>query len=308
MMTSVRPRTRRRPAFTLIELLVVIAIIGVLIGMLLPAVQKVRAAAARMQCSNNLKQIALATINCADTNNGVLPPSYGWYPIPTPVNNNGDGGLLFLILPYVEQNNLYQATLSPVPSWTPYPPVVVYNEWAPAVFGSGVNVKTYTCPSDPTFKGTSTAAWDNNCSYALNGLVFTSSHAGDQLNRYPATIADGTSQTIFFTEKESIGFGDNSGCCGSASGTNSSGQNYWPNWGPTVYAPECCLPKGPAATFTVQPVPTQANFQLPSTGHTGGIMAGMGDGSVRLVAQGTSPTTWWYAITPAGGDILGSDW
>jgi prepilin-type N-terminal cleavage/methylation domain-containing protein len=300
---------QRWRGFTLIELLVVIAIIAVLIGLLLPAVQKVREAAARMSCSNNLKQITLATLNCADTNQNVLPPSYGWYPSPVLVNNTGVGGLFFNILPYVEQNNLYNSTLTPIPTWTGYPPTTCYNEWAPSILNNNVYVKTYTCPSDPTFQGTSAVAWDNNCSYALNGLVFPSSHAGDKMNRYPASIADGTSQTIFFTEKQSIGTGDNSGCCGSASGTNSNSQNYWPNWGPTVYAPECCLPKGPAAYFQVQPMPLKsADFQRPSTGHTGGIMVGMGDGSVRLVAQGTSPTTWWYAITPAGGDLLGPDW
>src|SRR5579872_6603678 len=103
--------SQRRRGFTLIELLVVIAIIAVLIGLLLPAVQKVREAAARSQCQNNLKQISLAVQNCSDTNQGKMPPGLGGYPTvatsPTARGNSSYGGLLFFLLPYVEQQNLY---------------------------------------------------------------------------------------------------------------------------------------------------------------------------------------------------------
>jgi prepilin-type N-terminal cleavage/methylation domain-containing protein/prepilin-type processing-associated H-X9-DG protein len=150
------PMRRVRSAFTLIELLVVIAIIAVLIGLLVPAVQKVRAAAARMACSNNLHQIGLGLLNY-ESSFGKLPPA-SQVPYAT-VNQdaNLDFTLPFgpnwavLILPYIEQDALYQQA-----NPASYPGVVITPGRVPAyatVNNSwralrGVTVKTYQCPSD----------------------------------------------------------------------------------------------------------------------------------------------------------------
>jgi prepilin-type N-terminal cleavage/methylation domain-containing protein/prepilin-type processing-associated H-X9-DG protein len=137
-------RNRTRPSgFTLIELLVVIAIIAILIGLLLPAVQKIREAAARMQCSNNLHQIVLAAHNYHDTY-GFLPVNAG-----TGYNYNTtsvqDWSWLARLLPFVEQNNLYnQIGIGTFPGPT--------LDQA-ALLGIASPVKTYLCPSDLAFNG-----------------------------------------------------------------------------------------------------------------------------------------------------------
>jgi len=142
-------------AFTLIELLVVIAIIAILIGLLLPAVQKVREAAARMSCSNNLKQMGLALHNYHDAN-GYLPPwAFDFSPGPSgnPLGAQTQGHSAFtLILPYIEQGNLIGAQSLGYSVIDPrnWPGVWATSFGVPANPGTGATVKTFLCPGAPS--------------------------------------------------------------------------------------------------------------------------------------------------------------
>jgi prepilin-type N-terminal cleavage/methylation domain-containing protein/prepilin-type processing-associated H-X9-DG protein len=142
-----------RAGFTLIELLVVIAIIAVLIGLLLPAVQKVRDAAARMKCSNNLKQVGLAIHNYHDTMNFMptagsadgKPLSGGPFP------NSGEGtNWMVHILPYIEQGNIYnKLTWTGDSGWTNVPSSPTSSAVNNVNLVGGVVIQIYRCPSDP---------------------------------------------------------------------------------------------------------------------------------------------------------------
>jgi prepilin-type N-terminal cleavage/methylation domain-containing protein/prepilin-type processing-associated H-X9-DG protein len=133
-------RTLRHPGFTLIELLVVIAIIGVLLGLLLPAVQKVREAAARLQCKNNLKQIGLALHNYHDTQQA-FPPGYLAFPSYSDgATDTAPGwGWAAFILPQLEQEPLYRQ--------------IDFSHSVASSPAAQVLVKLYLCPSDPTPPG-----------------------------------------------------------------------------------------------------------------------------------------------------------
>jgi len=168
---------RKKKAFTLIELLVVIAIIAVLIGLLLPAVQKVREAAARTQCQNNLKQLALAVHSYHD--------AYKTFPCSATTGYNynagsqGDWSWLTRILPYIEQQVLYQQLGVIPPS---LPPVASGNTMAQVDVGNtgpiSMPVKSFLCPADPASNGLPQTAYPNTNGTAM-GLTSYKGVCGD---------------------------------------------------------------------------------------------------------------------------------
>jgi len=199
--------TRRSSAFTLIELLVVIAIIGVLIALLLPAVQKVREIANRIKCANHLKQIGLALHNYHDAN-GSFPPAFVGNPGTTPTNSPAPPGWGWgtWILPYIEQDNLYKQ-INPTTNAIPG------NLMDPAATPLGLlcqtRISTYLCPSDLAPRLNDQRGFHAYSSYAAVGG--SNATSGSSLNRNGvmfqaskiriADITDGTSNTVVVGER-----------------------------------------------------------------------------------------------------------
>jgi len=293
-----------KKGFTLIELLVVIAIIAILIGLLLPAVQKVREAAARMSCSNNIKQISLACHSYASANNNAFPPYY---------DQVGGGEVQFLValLPYVEQTAVAKSFGTPANLQVGgYPN------------GHAADVKTYVCPSDPTYgngeNDTGRDGWHSGC-YAGNFQVFGKPDAGNNAwgnARGNANLTgffqDGTSNTIVFGEKyaKAVEAGGTRWTLWAHGGWNSSWSPvfaYGSADGSTGYNSGYDLPNGIgkvgiASKFLVQPTPQSPDQGVCSSGHSGGMNAGFGDGSVRNLTAGMDAAVWWAICTPKGGE------
>ncbi len=170
----------RRWGFTLIELLVVIAIIAILIALLVPAVQKVREAAARAQCTNNLKQIVLATHNFHDANKRLPPGSIGsaWGETTTQICI----GTLAFILPYVEQGTVYNQLTATGTVMQPN----TASTWGTGNWWNNNNVvavanaqiQTFLCPSDSATSRTVEFVSLNTYSYTLGGWLYSSSTMG----------------------------------------------------------------------------------------------------------------------------------
>ena len=301
---AVRPclySASHKAGFTLIELLVVIAIIAILIGLLLPAVQKVREAAALAQCQNNLRQIGVGILTFHETHNQ-FPNGGVCVPPPQPGNPTGDrGSWAYKILPYVEQGNLYKADLRTQATTA---------------------VPLYHCPSDPTLINTSPSpAPACASSSALSNLNWARrSYAGTfavyALKSGPEAphgatiplpgetrradgITDGTSNTVMVAEQST----------NHESSDHHAGQQY--NFLMGAYATDASeIRYDTTRSAMMQPTPSGPDYERMAAGsaHSKVFLAVLADGSVRRINYEISLATWTAANTHNRGEVLGNDW
>lgn len=320
-MSLARARARAGDrGFTLIELLVVIAIIAILIGLLLPAVQKIREAANRMKCQNNLKQVTLAAHNY-ESASGVLPPGFLGNDATSVGGIDGDIlldgyssqniGVMVHLLPYLEQDNLYRQLMAGVPSdyLSPdrrYPPYWSFSSmWS----NRKVQIRTLLCPSDSaqaaqfdawfatsTQNGIRIVSWGDSSFGRTNyigiaGYIGLTSDAfrGVFSNRTKTLLGampDGTSNTLCFGEYATKGPPAN-------------------GWG-TVSPSWMAAGMFPTAWGLVAPpsLPDPYWYRL-SSKHTGIVQFSMCDGSVRSIRHVGSNGSRWVNFVYASGEADG---
>jgi prepilin-type N-terminal cleavage/methylation domain-containing protein len=309
---------RIRSGFTLIELLVVIAIIAILIGLLLPAVQKARESAAGSQCRNNMHQLAIALHKYHD-DNGDLPPGQpqgffysNWYGDPTIKDLNRSCWIGY-ILPYIEQEAVYteyEASLNPLTNYTCFTPYATFH------------IRTLLCPSDPnspklgTVPGNMQGTHVNivvclGSGYATpggnNGLNLNGIFYGRSKTRL-TDITDGTSTTLMVSEVlVSPDVGSSHDIRGRVWNSIHAGTEF-----STIYPPNStigdntmgyCNPLPHVPCLTSQSIDNA--YSVARSMHTGGVNACMADASVRFVLDTIVPSTWLAMGTRAGNEVIG---
>ncbi len=300
----------RRAGFTLVELLVVIAIIGILIALLLPAVQAAREAARRTQCINNLKQLGLALQNCQDAQKKI-PQAAGYFPqdgiyftatgtpgspfSTTPPANCSS--IQYFLLPYMEETTLYMQ----FSGWTQN---LLWNStiaFAP---------RSQLCPSDASGLPNGSMVFSDGTTlgsgnYASNvqalGFWFQGQPTPNQKRVIPKSFPDGTTKTVVFVERYAV--------CP----TTDNGRMAWLGTIPSpLYDPIIASNDGSGNPIIQPPqdYPSQSvcNPYTAQSPHPGSMNVGMCDGSVQTAAMTVSIQTWTQLLMPADATVLNTDW